>query len=619
MTALREDNQNPIEQVIKTLEAYYHAGASWHDSDLSEQEFFDTARQTSLLFEHIYDQAAVQNQQVLVFLGPTGTGKSTTIAILQGASVKLEQVPTDKFDEYDEPITCEKYVLSGEAEQSVSNGASKSCTILPKSMGEVPEIPGWTIWDFPGFEDTRSKAFNIGIASGYKALLKRAKRCCLVSCCGPSSISGTNMVDKTVVAAQAIVPAPGPLRSSKCFVSLNYKVDGLLRGHHERLTGMLEQDKIAYFKMDLDVASKGKPVRKKYIEKLKVFLQTEASAIVPNDMDHYTKTMDDIDVQQYEQCLTHRMENSKAYAERVVKFLGITELAESYKRLDLSQDCGYADITKSVKDIGQLKDVCRRMLGSFRAAQKDCQSEVELMQEKMSLNHLNEKISVWANEATVDSTLCDVVKSRDIELVRPINEKEYQTVLKTVETTLAEVLDKHLEKAITAFETDINQLVVALKDPVLLEYFECLADELKVMKENLDIKTEAMDVGSWGTAGFAIRFVSDLLKDGGLALEFAAIGVPVGTEMVFLGAMKVAAFLATEYVSHKEKEEKQQQEAALRILKELGQAVVSHCRFLNKVMNVVTAQMSKKTMIGKAMNSSKAEVNEAIMKLKSQS
>jgi len=430
------------------------------------------------------------------------------------------------------------------------------------------------------------------------------------------------MVDKTVVAAKAIVPAPGPLRSSKCFVSLNYNVDGFHTTHHTKLTAKLDADNVAYFKMDLDAVLNNKPVRFKYIEKLKAFLQKDQSAIDPKDMDHYTKTMDEVDVQQYEKSLEDRMVNDTVYVEAVLEFVGLKALAKSYKALSVSQDCGYAGLSKEVKDFGQLQAVCRQMLDSFSAAKADCEKKVDLLQSNLSLEHLkemvNEKVNVWANEDSVDSTLCEIVKSRDIELVRPINDGEFQTILVKVEEELDNVLSHHLGHAIKAFEEDIHRLVTSLQDEALLVYYSCLADELRTMKANLDVKQAAViKMGSWSSTKKAVDVVSGLLLSVGLALEVVPVaGQVVGTGMMLVGGvMKAVATLATMFVDHKERQEKDQQKASIQLLKDLGQVVVDHCRFLNKAKTVVESARAAKALMGKDMSSRKAEVNEAIMNI----
>jgi len=623
MSALREDKKNPIQQVIDTLEAYYGtAPDQWTDSLLTEEQFFETAKQTALLFEHIYEREKVQDQQVLLFLGPTGTGKSTTIGILLGAVLKVLSLPTGEADEYGEPKMRTAYVLEGQARHLVSNGASKSCTIIPKSMGQVVEIAGWTIWDFPGFEDTRSKAFNIGIAAGYKALIKRAKRCCLVSCCGPASISGTNMVEKTGFALKAIVPAPAPVRSSKCFVSLNYNVDGFHLTHHDKLTAKLDAEKIAYFKMDLDALLKGKPVRSKYIEKLTDFLKKDQSAMDPKDMDHYTKTMDEQDVTQYDRCLEQRIVDDSVFVEAVLEFVGLKALANSYKALSESQDCGFADIAKHVKDFGELEKVCKTLLDSFSTASADFEDKLKLLKDNLSLKHLEtlhkERLNVWANERKIDSTLCDIVKSRDIELARPINEKEFQTVLVTVEKELNCTLEKLLDQSIKMFTGDIRGLVSAVKDEALTAHYECLAGELRAMKETVEIKQAAeVTITSWSSTKKGVDCVSTLLMSVGLALETVpAVGQVVGTGMILAGGvMKAVAGLATMFVAEKEKQEKKQHGSSIQLLKDLGLVVVKHCRQLSNARTVVEGARALKTQMSKDMNSQKAEVNNVIMNI----
>lgn len=338
----------------------------------------------------------------------------------------------------------------------------------------------------------------------------------------------------------------------------------------------------------------------------------------PKDMDHYTKTMDEQDVTQYEKCLEQRIVDDSVFVEAVLEFVGLKALANSYKALSES----HGSLADHVEDFGALEEVCKTLLESFSTASADFDKKLKLLEDNLSLKHLQsldkERLNVWANEKKIDSTLCDIVKSRDIELARPINEKEFQTVLVTVEKELNCTLEKLLDQSIEMFAGPIRGLVSAVKNEALTAHYECLEEELRNMKETVEIKQAAeVKISSWSSTKKGVDSVSTLLMSVGLALETVpAVGQVVGTGMILAGGvMKAIAGLAKMVVDEKEKREKEQQGASIELLKKLGLVVVNHCRQLIKARTVVEVARARKTQMSKDMNSQKAEVNNVIMNI----
>lgn len=617
-----DDGKCPVAQLQKTLEAFYEAqaqGVEWKDTNLSDDEYFDTACQTALLFKFIFEKHAVNTQKVLVFLGATGTGKSTTLGIVQGAPV-VER-PTGKFDEDGDPIT--DFGLEGAAHHEVGQNATVSATLLPKCMGSVKALPGWTLWDFPGFEDTRSKAFNIGIAEGYKMMCSSAERCCLLMCVGSSALAKAEL-EPTIARVKAVVPAPADSRCSKAFVSLNYSVRNTQKEQdlHNALKRKLTDHGILFEKISLDKLAKSDGPRDRYIQALKGYLDKADSAIDPATLHYYTKTMTEYDVTAYVRNLNNRFRgNDKGveYSKKVLEYTGISDLAASFK--DKSLFCGPAFETDcaDIKDFDKLKDACQKVLNSYQTQDEACKSQINKVKGKLSWSHVqdsNAHYHIFAEAPEVDEKLSSVVRSKDIELILPINKIEFETILTACENQFRKILSDRLDQTLEGIQGHLQVLIGKVNDDGLKQKFEDLKDDLEKMSTNVKLKPiEDVDpVETWADNAVTVETVSTVLLSTGLALEAVpGMGTVVGTGMMVAGGvMKVTAMLLEQFAKHKGTIEDQKKKEVVLTLKELAQVVKNHCHFLNDSMTLIGSSKDTQSKNNQAMSADKQKIMESL-------
>ena len=123
----------------------------------------------------------IQNKDIVLLIGTTGSGKSTTIQFLAGATmreVKVEVSP-GKFLEH---ITAVGKISNSDLRQVISSPLQKSATryIAPvniqlKDVLGVHETGVLTICDAPGFDDTAGPEVDIANSIGVTKALQKAK------------------------------------------------------------------------------------------------------------------------------------------------------------------------------------------------------------------------------------------------------------------------------------------------------------------------------------------------------------------------------------------------------------------------------------------------------------
>jgi len=183
-----------------------------------QDEFVSLSTATFQFFKYIFDFHHLKEQDILMAMGGTGTGKSTMQAHLRGCEVKR--------------VTNERVVGNRKVKKvahmvdspHVGHSLVGSATYEPHVHAPVEIAPFGrvTLVDFPGFSDSRSNAFNFGFLAAYKYFNRHAKSCRVVGCTTSIYKDREHLKGEMKKLLAMVLCTPGQSPHARLFVSLNY-------------------------------------------------------------------------------------------------------------------------------------------------------------------------------------------------------------------------------------------------------------------------------------------------------------------------------------------------------------------------------------------------------------
>jgi len=116
----------------------------------------------------------VAGKELVIFIGNTGAGKSTTVNYLYGCEMQLQSPEELKIERFEDVITVKPKIAGGILDELMPIGHTKqSKTFMPQI--ETDNKNGMTYMDCPGFLDNRGPEINIANAVIIKNAIKKSK------------------------------------------------------------------------------------------------------------------------------------------------------------------------------------------------------------------------------------------------------------------------------------------------------------------------------------------------------------------------------------------------------------------------------------------------------------
>ncbi|ETO02428.1 hypothetical protein RFI_35008, partial [Reticulomyxa filosa] len=145
-------------------------------SNTTEKKYFDIAKMLELTKKADEAAKAIKDKDVILFLGGTGTGKSTLIHFLAGSELKEEIVDGQS---HIVPTKIKSKALSDIVTSADAESATQYITAVPinlKKMGVTTEMKTVVLCDTPGFEDTNGPEVDVANGIGIIRALQHCKR-----------------------------------------------------------------------------------------------------------------------------------------------------------------------------------------------------------------------------------------------------------------------------------------------------------------------------------------------------------------------------------------------------------------------------------------------------------
>lgn len=608
----------PIGWVIHVLQEYYNAmdaGKEWNDADLTHEEFLKVAEQTANLFQYIFDNEKIDGRNIVTFLGATGTGKSTTIAVLSGAQVAQEEVPSDAIDFFTKkPIVCKEYRVQGkEYQDTIGFNPAVSATFLPRYCGKVFEGEDEVdMWDFPGFEDTRSRAINLGLAEGYKHMVRKAKRCHVVL------TSSAKIMDKAEirkVPQMAMLMVPGEAnRNQKFFLSLNFTVQENMMIPFQAVCQHLDDvAKVHYSLMDL---SRWPDSREMFKENLLAFIKSPGTAIVMDGECDYVQILQPKDITIYKTHLNARLRDDPSFAEKVMIYIGLPQLKEAVAALRTSvktKELGAFFEKQSSAHLGTVAEKIKEVSNMFKEHTERVNNATECIQEKMDQDSAgSQEQIVFASHDDVDKRLSKLMVWKDIDIMTPVLEIEANGILDIALDEIKEEVLIHLKQVLEVLTGDLHKMISGMADnnvenpswAVLKASLTLIIDEVRSMLTDVDKLHQGKGLQVWKTSDYkgVVDTISTIMMVGGAAMEFIpGVGTVAGTALIAVGGLvKLVAMISTKVMDWQAAKEKKQVDEFADTVGDLLEVIKQHSRSLKVFFIGINSrqQRAQKAMYG---------------------
>ncbi|ETO12050.1 hypothetical protein RFI_25326, partial [Reticulomyxa filosa] len=151
-------------------------GKEEEGSDTTEKKYFDIAKMLELTKKADEAAKAIKDKDVILFLGGTGTGKSTLIHFLAGSELERKTVDNRL---HIVPTKIKNKALSNIVTSADAVSATQYITPVPidlEKMGVTTEMKTVVLCDTPGFEDTNGPEVDVANGIGIIRALQHCKR-----------------------------------------------------------------------------------------------------------------------------------------------------------------------------------------------------------------------------------------------------------------------------------------------------------------------------------------------------------------------------------------------------------------------------------------------------------